>query len=94
MKIAEVLILPTTLDKIIWKHQVNEAEVRQVFCHQPMIVFLEKGRVKNEHLYAALGQTNSGRYLTIFFIHKINKNALVVTARDMNPKERKRYAKK
>lgn len=58
-------------------------------------VFLkEKGKVEGEHLYNALGQTESGRYLPVFFVKKLGNKALIVTARDMNNKERKRYGKK
>lgn len=52
------------------------------------------GKVEGEHLYNALGRTNSGRYLSIFFIEKLNNKALIVTARDMNNNEKKKYEKK
>jgi len=55
---------------------------------------IEKGKVRNENLYSARGQTDSGRYLTVLFIYKLTKEALIVTARDMDPKERKNYEKK
>jgi len=42
----------------------------------------------------ASGRTDAGRYILIFFIMKKNKKALVVTARDMTDRERKKYAKK
>jgi uncharacterized DUF497 family protein len=44
-------------------------------------------------MYAALGQTNAGRYLKVFFIYKRNKDALVITAFNMDRKERRQYAK-
>lgn len=47
-----------------------------------------------EHLYLALGITDSGRYLSVYFVYKKNKKALIVTARNMTVKERRRYAKK
>jgi uncharacterized DUF497 family protein len=49
---------------------------------------------KNENLYIALSRTDDGRYLTIFFIYKLSRVALVISARDMDFAERKRYAKK
>ena len=55
---------------------------------------LKRGRYRGEHLYLALGTTDSGRYLTVYFLYKKNKEAFIVTARDMTEKERKRYAKK
>jgi len=54
----------------------------------------ETGRVEGEYLYNALGTTESGRYLSVFFIRKLNNKALIITARDMNKNERKRYEKK
>lgn len=37
--------------------------------------------------------TPAGRYLIVFFICKLTKDTLIVTARDMNNSERKYYAK-
>jgi uncharacterized DUF497 family protein len=40
-------------------------------------------------------QTDAGRYLTVLFIYKKKaKEALILSARDMAKKERKRYEKK
>ena len=55
---------------------------------------IQKGRIRGEDLYRALGQTDSGRYLTIFFIYKDTHEALVISARDMTGKERKNYEKR
>jgi uncharacterized DUF497 family protein len=41
-----------------------------------------------------MGQTDSGRYLIVFFIHKKDNRALILSARDMTSAERKRYEKK
>jgi hypothetical protein len=35
-----------------------------------------------------------GWYLPVFFVRKLGKKALIVTTRDMNKNERKRYGKK
>ena len=94
MEIIDLIIIPEILDKLIWKHNVTETEVRQVFLNGPRYRFIEKGRYRDEHLYLALGTTDSGRYLTVYFLYKKNKEAFIVTARDMTEKERKRYAKK
>ena len=53
-----------------------------------------KSKVEGEHLYNALGKTDSGRYLSVSFIRKLGNKALIVTARDMNRNERGRYCKK
>ena len=94
MKIIDILLKDDVIDKLIWKHNISELEVRQVFNNQPNIRFIEKGKIKGEHLYVASGRTEAGRYLLIFFIMKKNKNALIVTARDMKERERRKYAKK
>ena len=94
MEIIDLIIIPEILDKLIWKHNVTETEVRQVFLNEPRYRFIEKGRYRDEHLYLALGTTDSGRYLTVYFLYKKNKEAFIVTVRDMTEKERKRYAKK
>lgn len=94
MRIREIIITPYVIDKLIWKHHVSEAEVRQVLRNRPKIRFWEKGRLEGENLYLALGQTDAGRYLAVYFIYKRNQNALIVTARNMDAKERRRYAKK
>lgn len=101
MEIIDLIIIPEILDKLIWKHNVTETEIRQVFLNEPRYRFnepryrfIEKGRYRGEHLYLALGTTDSGRYLTVYFLYKKNKEALIVTARDMTEKERKKYAKK
>ncbi len=39
-------------------------------------------------------RTDAGRYVSILFIHKASNEALVLSARDMAPKERRRYGKK
>jgi len=94
LEIKDLIITPEILDKLIWKHNVTETEIRQVFLDAPKYRFIEKGKFYNEHLYIGLGIADSGRYLAIFFIYKKNGDALIVTARDMTEKERKRYAKK
>jgi uncharacterized DUF497 family protein len=94
LTIREIIILPQILDKLRWKHQVSETEVRQMFLNEPKFRYIEKGKVRNEDMYSALGRTDSGRYLITFFIHKLNYNALIITSRDMTNSERKLYEKK
>ena len=45
-------------------------------------------------MFVAFGKTDGGRHLTILFVNKKNSRALVISARDMSKKERKRYGKK
>jgi uncharacterized DUF497 family protein len=39
-------------------------------------------------VYLALGQTDAGRYLYVFFVYKKSHNAIVISARDMDAGER------
>ena len=82
------------VDKLLWKHNVSHEEVEELFENRPRFKLIEKGKIKNENLYSARGQTNAGRYLVVLFIYKKTKEALIVTARDMDSKERKNYGKK
>ncbi len=69
-------------------------EVEEFLSGKCKIYKKEKGKVEGEHLYNALGRTGAGRYLSVFFIKKLNNKALIVTARGMNRNERKRYGRK
>jgi uncharacterized protein len=93
VKIIDLLLNDNVIDKLIWKHNISELEVRQLFNNQPNIRFIEKGKIKGEHLYVASGRTDAGRYLLVFFIMKKNKKVLIVTGRDMTERERRKYAK-
>jgi uncharacterized DUF497 family protein len=82
------------IDKLYWKHSVTLDEVEEVFEGKPKFLRIEKGKVDGENLYNALGQTASGRYLSVFFVYKQSREALIVTAREMNRKERRYYVKR
>ena len=69
-------------------------EVEETLNNKPKFRFVEKGQRKGEDVYMALGQTDSGRHLSILFIYKRTKEALILSARDMADKERKQYGKK
>ncbi len=92
MDIAWVDVLDE--DKLERKHDVRGFETEEVLFNEPRVFFIEKGNIEGEDVYLGLGQTEEGRYLAVFFIYKKNRVALVTSARDMDLKERKRYAKK
>jgi uncharacterized DUF497 family protein len=94
MKIDGLIWLREIVDKLAWKHQVDTDEVEEALDNNPKIRFRQKGERKGEDVYMALGRTDAGRYLTVLFIHKKTKEALILSARDMAEKERKQYAKK
>jgi uncharacterized DUF497 family protein len=73
------------------KHRVTPKEVEAVFFNKPRFRYVEAGLRAGENLYSASGRTDAGRYLIVFFIHKRDNTALIVSARDMDAKERKHY---
>lgn len=91
MYIEHVILLPGFEEKLIIKHHVYRNEVKHVLLNQPFVKFIEKWRSPGEDVYTAHGQTESGRYLIVFFVFKRNRHALVISARDMDDKERKQY---
>lgn len=92
MNIGDFIWLDEFTDKLEVKHGVYPDEVEEIFANQPLIRKIEKGRVSGENLYRALGQTASGRYLVVIFVYKpATRSALVISARDMDYKERKSY---
>jgi hypothetical protein len=91
MRLYEVIWKDEFVDKIDAKHGVGAEEVEQVLFGKPHVRRAQKGRVKGEDLYAAYGQTDSGRYLIVFFIRKEQMAALPISARDMTDSERRYY---
>ena len=94
MRITGVIWLRSMVEKLEEKHQVSTVEVEELFDRRPRLRRIESGDVDGEDLYAALGQTRAGRYLIVFFVHKAGDQALVISARDMSPKERRAYGEK
>lgn len=94
MQIDDIIWLPQFVEKLEREHGVKTYEVEEVCAKRPHFRFIEKGKRKGEDVYAAMGQTDAGRYLIIFFISKPNNRALVVSARDMERKERRQYARR
>jgi len=94
VKITECLWLDEFLDKIIRKHNVHPGEVEEVLSGGPLVRRLQAGNVKGEDLFIAFGKTRGGRYLAILFVRKKDRRALVISARDMTRRERKRYGER
>ena len=77
-------------DKNWFLHQVTDAECEEVFFNIPLIVADDTRHSQTEKRYYVLGQTDRGRLLFIAFT--IRDNLIrVISARDMNGKESKRY---
>jgi len=79
------------VEKLSVKHAVETDEVEDVLFSRPHVRRFEKGHIKGENLYAAYGQTQTGRYLIVFFVLKNKTSALPISARDMTSSERKYY---
>lgn len=94
MKINKIIWLDEIIEKLETKHNVRQEEVTGLFNNKPHFRFVEKGRRPGENVYAAMGQTDAGRYLIVFFIHKTDGSALILSGRTMTPSERKRHEKK
>lgn len=91
VEVREIIWLDTFVDKLWQKHHVGIDEVEHLLYGSPQVRKVARGDVAGEDVYAALGQTAAGRYLAVFFILKAAARALVISARDMTAKERRRY---
>lgn len=91
MRIEALVWFGEIVEKLEGKHNVQPYEVEEVFVNHPLFRFVEKGYRAEENVYAAMGQTDVGRSLVVFFVCKKDKKALVLTARDMTNKKRKRH---
>lgn len=74
------------------KHDVSQAEAESLFLNDPLIIAEDKKHSGSEQRFNALGQTSQGRLLHVTFTLR-QKGILirVISARDMNRKERKLY---
>ena len=94
IEITDLIWLDEVIEKIESKHHVTTIEVEEALSGRAKIKKMQKGRFHGEHVYRGLGRTGGGRYLTVFFIHKRTGQALILSARDMDRKERRGYGKK
>jgi uncharacterized protein len=74
------------------KHKVSNSECEEIFFNLPLLVEADAKHSILEKRYYVLGQTNQGRFLFIVFTER-NKRIRVISARDMNRKERSIYEK-
>jgi uncharacterized protein len=94
MRIEGIIWFPKIIDKLLWKHRVSQEEIEELFYTRPLYRKVQIGRIPGEHLYSALGRTEAGRYLIVFFIYKISREVIIISARDMDDSERKQYDRK
>jgi len=89
-----VIWLRSVVDKLASKHGVEPYEVEETLENKPKIRFVEKGQREGEDAYLALGRTDAGRHVAVLFLYKLTQEALILSARDMAAKERRRYGTK
>lgn len=80
------------LDKSWYRHQVTNQECEELFFNVPLIVAVDKAHSQNEQRYFALGHTDGNRWLFVAFTVR-SRLIRVVSARNMNEKEARRYGK-
>ena len=71
-------------------HNVENWECEQIFFNDPLLVLDDPRHSSAETRWAALGRTDAGRFLAVVFT-KRGKLIRVISARDMNRKERRFY---
>jgi uncharacterized DUF497 family protein len=71
------------------KHSVSRAEAEQTFFSAPLLVLTDDAHTVDEARFHALGRTAGGRRLHITFTLRRRETLIrVISARDMNVKER------
>lgn len=93
MRIGGFIWLEDIVEKLWQKHHVEQYEAEEVIGSRPHFRFVEQGYRTSEDVYAALGRTEAGRYLIVFFVRKKDGRALIVSARDMTQAERWQHEK-
>ncbi len=93
MEVSGTIWLEKIVEKLARKHHLTQDEVEEVFVNTPQYRFIERGKIEGENVYAAYGQTDAGRYVTVIFIRKFGRRALIISACDMSKRERKQYGK-
>ncbi|MDY6987073.1 MAG: BrnT family toxin [Thermodesulfobacteriota bacterium] len=78
------------IDKNLVKHNVENWESEQVFFNRPLLVLDDPKHSIPEKRWAAFGKTDADRFLTVIFTER-GDLIRVISARDMNKKERKFY---
>ena len=80
------------IDKNLFKHDVENWECEQIFFNEPLIILYDPKHSLSENRWAAFGKTDADRLLTGIFTRR-DKLLRVISARNMNRKERKYYEK-
>lgn len=72
------------------KHRVTPSECEEMFFNRPLVVADDIKHSEKENRLYALGHTDAGRLLFAVFTVR-SANIRIISARDMNRKERRAY---
>ena len=77
--------------KSLDKHGVTQAEAEQIFIGEPVLTE-DVEHSRDERRFRALGETTDGRHLHVTFtLRDGDRKIRIISARDMNRKERAIY---
>jgi uncharacterized DUF497 family protein len=93
MVLSRIIWKAQFVEKLAAKHGVSVEEAEEVLHAKPHIRKVGRGHIKGEHVYAAYGQSATGRHLIVFYIRKLTGALLPISARDMDNAERRYYEK-
>ncbi len=74
------------------KHKVFWTECEEVFFNDPLLIYQDEKHSNIEQRFYVLGKTGSFRHLFIVFTIR-NCKIRIISARDMNKKEKLEYEK-
>ncbi len=80
-------------DKNLIKHHVENWECEQVFFNRPLLVLDDPTHSVSENRWVAFGKTDTDRFLVVI-VTKRNDLIRIISARDMNRREREFYDEK
>lgn len=76
------------------KHGVSQSEAEQVFFNEPLLLLADPKPSARETRFHALGKTDDARLLLLVFTLRVDGTFIrVISARDMNRRERDYYDK-
>jgi hypothetical protein len=68
MKINRIIWYRKFVEKLWDKHRVEIHEAEEALLNRRRVRRVRRGHVQGEDVYLAMGQTDTGRYLSVFFV--------------------------
>ena len=72
------------------KHKVEYRECEEIFSNKPLVFIEDKQHSQSENRWGALGKTNRGRQLAVYFTIRRDK-IRIISARDQGKKDKLAY---